>query len=54
MKVLEVYDDNTIEVEMTEEERDFLVEYAFNDLLRKGIESFNYENDICPSISNSE
>jgi RNA polymerase-binding transcription factor DksA len=57
MEILEVKEDFpekgqfSIEVEMTEEEKEFLIEYAFNDILRKGMESmklkcFNCGEDI--------
>jgi len=54
MKVLEIDDTDmkekgyaTITLDLTEEEINFLIEYAIIDILRKGIEN---ENNFCTTI----
>jgi hypothetical protein len=41
------------EIDMTQEEIDFFVEYAFNDIIRKGMERMENETDIRTPVSNS-
>ena len=55
MEVIEIIENNdgsmTIQLEMTEEEKDKLLEYAVNNLLKDYVERLQNENNICPSIS---
>jgi len=58
MKVLKIDDTDmdkkgyaTMECEFTEEEIHFFIEYAVNDIIRKGME---YENNLRTPVSDSE
>jgi len=58
MKVLSVNDQPNgsaiIDVEMTEEEKDMLIEYGFNAMLKTVIERFEDEINIRPSVPDTE
>jgi len=41
-----------MEVEITEEERDFFIEYAIIDIIKKGMEA--HEDNFRPAVSDTE
>lgn len=58
MNVLKIEDQEDgsaiIEMEMSETERDFLIEFGFNEMLKKVVKGFEDEINIRPSVSDTE
>jgi hypothetical protein len=54
MKVIDVVEQEDgsaiVNIDMTEQEINWFVEYAVNDILRKQVERMKNEDNICPTV----